>query len=129
MLFRSSGPTSENGWSWKQVLSTLDEKGAKTEANRIGDLVKELALDKAIDNNNLEKLRAMANRSRDQARRGTREMLAEEVRAMRRKLTSDPDLRVAIVRFVEARREAAARGRLAGNEARVYLVADAALEA
>lgn len=124
-----SGPTSENGWSWKQVLSTLDEKGAKTEANRIGDLVKELALDKAIDNNNLEKLRAMANRSRDQARRGTREMLAEEVRAMRRKLTSDPDLRVAIVRFVEARREAAARGRLAGNEARVYLVADAALEA
>jgi hypothetical protein len=48
---------------------------------------------------------------------------------MRRKLTSDPELRAAIVRFVEERRESAARGRLAGNEARVYLVADAALEA
>jgi hypothetical protein len=74
-------------------------------------------------------LRTMASRSRDQARRGTRDLLPEEVRAMRRKLTADPDLRASIVRFVEARRESAARGRLLGNEARVYLVADAALEA
>jgi hypothetical protein len=117
------------GWSWKQVLSTLDAKGAKAEATRVTSLVDELGLDIAISDKMLERLRAMASRSRDQARRGARELASDQVRAMRRKLTSDPDLRVSIVRFVEERREAAARGRLAGNEARVYLVADAALEA
>jgi hypothetical protein len=120
---------SESGWSWKQVLSTLDEKGSKSESNRISGLLKEFELDTIMTDSLLDKLRAMANRSRDQARRGTREALPNEVRAMRRKLTSDPDLRANVVRFVESRREAAARGRLAGNEARVYLVADAALEA
>ncbi len=124
---QSSG--SENGWSWKQVLSTLDEKGGKSEQIKVSDLLKELGLETAISDSDLDKLRALANRSRDQARRGTREMVPNEVRAMRRKLTSNPELRASVVRFVDARREAAARGKLAGNEARVYLVADAALEA
>jgi hypothetical protein len=117
------------GWSWKQVLSTLDAKGAKNEANRIDGLMTELGLGSAIEDKTLDRLRGMASRSRDQARRGTRELLADQVRAMRRKLASDPELRASIVRFVEERRELAARGRLNGDEARVYLVADAALEA
>jgi hypothetical protein len=119
----------ENAWSWKQVLSTLDAKGAKAEAGRINDLISSLKLDVALPDKTLDRLRAMASRSRDQARRGARELASEEVRAMRRTLTSDPDLRASIVRYVEERREAAARGRLTGNEARIYLVADAALEA
>jgi hypothetical protein len=90
----SSG--ADSGWSWKQVLSTLDEKGAVNESKRIGDLVRELSLDTAVTDGALEKLRAMASRSRDQARRGTREILPDEVRAMRRRLTSDPDLRAAM---------------------------------
>jgi hypothetical protein len=117
------------GWSWKQVLSTLDEKGAKAESSRIANLFTELGLEDAVHDKLLDRLRTMASRSREQARRGARELLPDQVRAMRHKLRADPDLRASIVRFVEARREAAARGRLAGNEARVYLVADAALEA
>ena len=122
-------PDAETGWSWKQVLSTLDAKGVKAETGRIAELLTELDLIAALTDGALEKLIAMAGRSRDEARRSTRELVPNEVRAMRRKLTSDPDLRASIVRFVEARREAAARGRLVGNEARVYFVADAALEA
>jgi hypothetical protein len=117
------------GWSWKQVLSTLDEKGAKAESSRIASLFTELGLEEAVHDKLLDRLRTMASRSREQARRGARELLPDQVRAMRHKLRADPELRASIVRFVEARREAAARGRLAGNEARVYLVADAALEA
>ena len=119
----------EGSWSWKQVLSTLDAKGAKAETGRIANLVRELSLEAAIPDRDLEKLRTAAGRSRDLGRRTTREVAPEEVRAMRRKLVSDPDLRGSIVRFVEERREAIAKGRLIGNEARVYLVADAALEA
>jgi hypothetical protein len=126
---RQSPTPGEGGWSWKQVLSTLDAKGAQVEATRVSGLIQELKLETAMPDKTLDRLRAMASRSRDQARRGARELVTDEVRAMRRKLTSDPDLRAAIVRFVEERREAAARGRLSGNEARVYLVADAALEA
>jgi hypothetical protein len=126
---RAPPATGEGGWSWKQVLSTLDAKGAKVEANKISNLIAELKLETSLPDKTLDRLRAMASRSRDQARRGARELVTDEVRAMRRKLTSDPDLRAAIVRYVEERREAAARGRLAGNEARIYLVADAALEA
>jgi hypothetical protein len=128
---RAPKPPTEagGGWSWKQVLSTLDEKGAKAETTRIASVFNELGLESAVTDKILDRLRTMASRSRDQARRGTRDLLPEEVRAMRRKLTADPDLRASIVRFVEARRESAARGRLLGNEARVYLVADAALEA
>ena len=122
-------PSLEAGWSWKQVLSTLDAKGAQAEAARIAGLLKDMGLDNAIDDTMLDRLRVLATRSRDQARRSTREALPVEVRAMRRRLTADPDLRASIIRFVEARREAAARGRLIGNEARVYLVVDAALEA
>jgi hypothetical protein len=124
-----ASPELGGGWSWKQVLSTLDAKGARNEALRISGLMTELGLDAAIEDKTLDRLRAMASRSRDQARRGTRELLADQVRAMRRKLASDPELRASIVRFVEERRELAARGRLNGDEARVYLVADAALEA
>jgi hypothetical protein len=119
----------ENSWSWKQLLSSLDAKGEKAETGRIAALLSELSLDTAISDTTLDKLRGFASRSRDQARRATREFANAEVRAMRQRLTSDPDLRANIVRFVEARREAASRGRLTGNEARVYLVADAALEA
>jgi methyl-accepting chemotaxis protein len=128
---RAAKPPSETagGWSWKQVLSTLDEKGAKAETTRIATVFNQLNLEAAVDDKILDRLRTMASRSRDQARRGTRDLLPDQVRAMRQKLTADPDLRATIVRFVEARRESAARGRLAGNEARVYLVADAALEA
>jgi hypothetical protein len=125
--------TDRNGqggnWSWKQVLSTLDAKGAKNEASRVSNLISELDLETAMDETVLDRLRAMASRSRDQARRGARELAPDAVRAMRRKLSSDPDLRANLVRFVEERRELAARGRLGGNEARVYLVTDAALEA
>lgn len=120
---------SESAWSWKQVLSTLDAKGAKVEAARINELSGILNLEAALPEKTLDRLRAMASRSRDQARRGARELVSDEVRAMRRTLTSDPELRASVVRFVEERRESAARGRLNGNEARIYLVADAALEA
>jgi hypothetical protein len=123
-----SGAT-EGAWSWKQVLSTLDAKGAKAETGKIANLIRELSLDTAISEPSLENLRKAAGRSRDQGRRATRELLPEEVRAMRRKLVSDPDLRASIVRFVESRREAMGKGRINGNEARVYLVVDAALEA
>jgi hypothetical protein len=119
----------EGAWSWKQVLSTLDAKGAKAETGRIANLVRELSLESVLSEPDLEKLRKAANRSRDQARRATRDMLGPQVRSMRHKLVSDPDLRASIVRFVEGRREAMAKGRIIGNEARVYLVADAALEA
>ncbi|NJR20515.1 MAG: hypothetical protein HC777_02960, partial [Hyphomonadaceae bacterium] len=116
-------------WSWKQVLSTLDAKGAQQQSTKISQIVSELNLDVDIDEDLLDRLRAMASRSRDQARRGTRELAGEPVRAMRRKLAGDPDLRANLVRFVESRRESAARGQLSGHEARVYLVTDAALEA
>lgn len=116
-------------WSWKQVLSSLDSKGPNPDNQRIMALLTELNLDRAIDDALLDRLRAMASRSRDQARRGTREAATNSVKAMRLKLTMDADLRAIIVRFVEARREAAARGRLSGHEARIYLVADAAFEA
>lgn len=116
-------------WSWKQVLSSLDSKEPNPDNQRIMALLGELDLEGAIDDPLLERLRAMASRSRDQARRGTREAVTNVVKAMRLKLTMDADLRAVVVRFVEARREAAARGRLNGNEARIYLVADAAFEA
>lgn len=119
----------EGGWSWKQVLSTLDAKGAKAETGRIANLVRELSLETALTDASLDQLRKAASRSRDQGRKATRELLPDEVRAMRRKLASDPDLRASIVRFVEGRREAVGKGRITGNEARVYLVVDAALEA
>lgn len=119
----------DNGWSWKQVLSTLDRKGSQTDHGWMTDLVGELGLEATVTNGTLEKLSAMAGRSPDQARRGTRDILTEEVRVMRRKLTTEPDLRANLVRFVEAKRQAAAQERLEGNEARLYFVADAALEA
>ena len=128
---RTSAPAGgpAGGWSWKQVLSSLDSKGPNPENQRIMALLTELELERAIDDALLDRLRALAGRSRDQARRGTREAVTNSVKAMRLKLTMDPDLRALVVRFVEARREAAARGRLTGHEARVYLVADAAFEA
>ena len=116
-------------WSWKQVLSSLDSKEPNPDNQRIMALLSELDLEGAIDDSLLDRLRAMASRSRDQARRGTREAVTNCVKAMRLKLTMDADLRAIVVRFVEARREAAARGRLHGHEARIYLVADAAFEA
>ena len=116
-------------WSWKQVLSSLDSKGPNPENQRIMALLNELDLERAIDDALLDRLRAMASRSRDQARRGTREAVTNSVKAMRLKLTMDADLRAIVVRFVEERREAATRGRLNGHEARIYLVADAAFEA
>lgn len=116
-------------WSWKQVLSSLDSKGPNPDNQRIMALLTELDLERAINDTLLDRLRAMASRSRDQARRGTRDAATNSVKAMRLKLTMDADLRATVVRFVEARREAAARGRLNGHEARIYFVADAAFEA
>lgn len=116
-------------WSWKQVLSSLDSKGPNPDNQRIMALLTELDLERTMDDAVLDRLRVMASRSRDQARRGTREAVTNSVKAMRLKLTMDADLRAIVVRFVEARREAAARGRLNGHEARIYLVADAAFEA
>jgi hypothetical protein len=125
----ASAGTQAGAWSWKQVLSSLDSKEPNPDNQRIMALLSELDLEGAIDDPMLDRLRAMASRSRDQARRGTREAVTNCVKAMRLKLTMDADLRAIVVRFVEARREAVARGRLNGHEARIYLVADAAFEA
>jgi hypothetical protein len=122
-------PVAETNWSWKQLLSSMDDKGAKSSANQISNLVGELDLETALPSTALDKIRVLAMKSRDQSRRGTREYARAEVRAMRQKLTSDPALRAIVVRFVETRKEAATKGRLSGNPARVYFVADAALEA
>jgi hypothetical protein len=116
-------------WSWKEVLSTLDSKAKTSDANKIKAIFSEMSISQRIDENVLERLRTLATRGRDKARQATREAAPETVRAMRRRMVSDPDLRAALVRFVESRREAVARSRVGGDEARLYLVVDAALDA
>ncbi|GIU67368.1 polar localization protein tipN [Candidatus Phycosocius spiralis] len=119
----------KGNWSWKQVLSTLDSKDGSTETSMVSALVSDLGLDLSLNETALEELNGLASRSRDQARRAVRNIIPTKVLAMRHRLSSDTDLRGAIVRFVEARREAASRGRLRDHEARLYFTADAALEA
>jgi hypothetical protein len=128
---RSGAPSSgESGsWSWKQVLSTLDAKGGSTEAEMVSALVSDLGLDITLNEAALDRLNALASRSREQARRAVRDMIPNGVLAIRQRLNSDKDLKGAVARFIEARRDAAAAGRLSDQEARLYFTADAAFEA
>jgi methyl-accepting chemotaxis protein len=129
-LQRNEARGPANGdWSWKQVLSTLDQRAQPDDTARMGQLARTLQLAKAIPPVTLDHLRGLASRSRAGGRAGTLESAPGEVAALRSLLAEDPDLRGAVVRFVESRREGAARARLQGNEARLYLVADAALDA
>jgi hypothetical protein len=127
-----SGPSNsgETGsWSWKQVLSTLDAKGGSTEAQMVSALVSDLGLDITLNEAALDRLNALASRSREQARRAVRDMIPNGVLAIRQRLNSDKDLKGAVARFIESRRDAAAAGRLSDQEARLYFTADAAFEA
>jgi hypothetical protein len=128
---RSGVPTSggSGSWSWKQVLSTLDSKGGSAEAQMVAALVNDLGLEISLNEMALDRLNSLASRSRDQARRAVRDMIPTSVIAMRQRLASDTDLRSAVARFIEARRDAATAGRLSAQEARLYFTADAAFEA
>lgn len=141
-----SGPATGGAWRWRDVLSSIDDAADRkaaapaeaapavpadqpaTEAGSLRELVVELRLAKELPDSLDDRLKVLAARGKERSRLEVSGLVPDAVRLLRNRMRRDPGLRTRLVRFVEARREGAMRGRLVSDELRLYLVADAALD-
>lgn len=141
-----SGPATGGAWRWRDVLSSIDDAADRkaaaqaeaaptvpadqpaTEAGSLRELVVELRLAQELPDSLDDRLKVLAARGKERSRLEVSGLVPDAVRLLRNRMRRDPGLRTRLVRFVEARREGAMRGRLVSDELRLYLVADAALD-
>lgn len=141
-----TGPAAGGAWRWRDVLSSIDDAGGRkaeaaaeaapavpggqpaSDAGSLRDLVVELRLAQELPDSLDDRLKVLAARGKERSRLEVSGLVPDAVRLLRNRMRRDPGLRTRLVRFVEARREGAMRGRLVSDELRLYLVADAALE-
>jgi hypothetical protein len=148
-------PAPGTSWRWRDVLSSLDGGPAGSAGGATGSatggeaaasdggapaaaqprpqqplsvLAAELRLAEVMPDGLNDRLRALAVRGRDRVKAETLVLAPEAIRTLRNRIRRDDGLRARLGRFVEARREAVARGRLKPEELRLYLVADVCLE-
>lgn len=152
-----TGPAAGGAWRWRDVLSSIDDGGggrkpdagadaapagvtdtgpataapagqSAGDAGSLRDLVVELRLAQDLPDSMGDRLKVLAARGKERSRLEVSGLVPDAVRQLRNRMRRDPGLRTRLVRFVEARREGAMRGRLVSDELRLYLVADAALD-
>lgn len=127
--FRSStiSHSSSNDWNWRDVLSAIDKKKTGQKQYHSLQLIGELELDKAISNVVLERLALAHIRDPEKGRIQTNLAIPRQIAKLKQSMDNDIDLRSFVVRFVEERHENANRGRLRGDELRLYLAGRAAI--
>lgn len=128
--FRSStiSHSSSNDWNWRDVLSAIDQKKSKQKLDHSLQIISELELDKAISSVVLDRLALAYVRDTEKGRIQTNLAIPRHIAKLKQLMERDIELRSFVVRFVEERHESAMRGRLHGNEMRLYLAGRAALD-
>ena len=127
--FRSStiSHSSPNDWNWRDVLSAIDQKKSRQKQDHSLQIISELELDKVISDVVLDRLALAHVRDTEKGRIQTNLAIPRQIAKLKQFMAEDMELRSFIVRFVEERNENATRGRLRGNEMRLYLAGRAAL--
>lgn len=131
--FRFSQNRAQNNanpnWTWREVLTSIDETKTNNNSNVINNIIDDFGLKTILSDVVLDRFMQIYSRSAQKARGQTQMALPNQIALLNRRMAENLELRAQLVKFVESNREAIRQGKVKGDELRVYLFADAALEA
>ncbi len=116
-----------NEWNWKDILSAIDSNDVEV-SNIEKYLISELDLRNKIIETSLARIYQATLRNQDKKLNPTKLAYPKLVSDLQGIMNSNSNFRSFIVKFIEERREKSAKNRLSGDELRLYLIGDAALD-
>jgi methyl-accepting chemotaxis protein len=118
----------DRDWSWREVLTkNKNTNGSDTGAIK-ASILREFALVKILNEVTLERYLQAYSRNPSKATDLAKANLPTQISGLQRKISENLEIRPFLVRFVEERRELVKLGRLRGDDLRLYLLAEAALD-
>lgn len=128
----SQNPINNNtnkNWTWREVLTSIDDKSTSNSNNFIENIIIDFGLKTILSDVVLDRFMQIYMRSPQKARGQTQMALPKQIALLNRRMAENLELRSQLVRFVENKLDDIRQGKLNGDDLRIYLFADAALDA